>query len=61
MNPSLIAALITQIGVPEAINWLHSRNGTPITDADIIAKLATDAKSGEDVFAAYLAQNGLTA
>ena len=31
------------------------------TDADIIAKLATDAKSGEDVFAAYLAQNGLSA
>ncbi len=61
MNPSLIAALITQVALPELAEWLHSRNGEPLTDEDVLAKLATDTQSGIEVFQAYKDAHGLTA
>lgn len=54
MNPALLAILIQQIAVPELAAWLQSRNGQPITDADIIKKLATDTALGEQIGQAWL-------
>lgn len=55
MNPLLLAALINEIAIPELTAWLRSRRGSPITDADIIAKLAEDAAFGEKLGEAWLA------
>lgn len=44
MNPALLIALITQIGIPELAAWLRARHaaGQVVTDADVIAKLEAD-------------------
>lgn len=55
MNSNLLAILIEQVGAPELLNWLRSRNGQPITDADIIQKLATDTALGQQIGQAWLA------
>lgn len=55
MNPILLAALINEIAIPELTRWLRSRNGTPLTDADVIAKLVTDTDFGVKVGEAWLA------
>ena len=57
MNPALLAALITQLGIPELIAWLKSRNGAPVTDADIIAKLGVDEAAGIAAGQAFLDAN----
>ena len=57
MNPLLLAALINQVAVPELTRWLaalHSAN-TPLTDADVLAKLTSDTNLGEQVGLAWLA------
>lgn len=48
MNPALLIALITQVGIPELQAWLASRHaaGQTVTDADVLAKLEMDADAG---------------
>ena len=57
MNPLLLAALIEQVAIPELTAWLRAKHasGTPVTDADIIQKLATDTNIGEQIGLAWLA------
>lgn len=57
MNAGLLAALINEIAIPELTAWLRTlhASGTPLTDAVIIQKLATDTNYGETVGAAWLA------
>lgn len=58
MNAALLLALLTQVGLPELEAWLRSlrSNGqTTLTDADVLAKLATDTKFIEDIGNAWLA------
>jgi hypothetical protein len=60
MKTVLLLALITQIGIPELEAWLRSLHGggtTTLTDADVLAKLATDTKFIEEIGAAWLAQH----
>ena len=54
MTPALLAALINQVAIPEITAWLSGLN-KQVTDADVIAKLATDTQTGEQVFEAWLA------
>jgi len=53
----LLAALINQVAVPELTRWLASLHAasTPLTDADVLAKLASDTNLGETVGLAWLA------
>ena len=64
MNPGLLAALITQVLVPEisAIIRAHKNatNQTP-TDAQIIAALGLDADSGISIGSAWLAAHATPA
>ena len=58
MNAALLLALITQIGIPELQAWLRSRHEagqTTLTDADVLAKLATDTDAIEALGKAWLA------
>ena len=55
MSPALIAALIHELALPEILDWLRSRNGEQITDADIIEKLQLDTASGIAIGEAWLA------
>lgn len=59
MNPALLLALITEIGIPELKAWLRSRSsaGQNVTDADIIAKLATDTDFGIRIGEHWLADH----
>ena len=59
MNPALIIALIEQIAVPELKAWLAARAaaGQTVTDADVIAKLASDTDLGKAIGEAWLAQH----
>jgi predicted transcriptional regulator len=56
VNPALLIALIEQIAVPELKAWLAARAaaGQPVTDADVIAKLASDTNLGEQIGKAWL-------
>lgn len=60
MNPALLAVLIQQVAVPELVRWLASRGAAPLTDADVIQKLATDTALGEQIGKAWLAANPKT-
>lgn len=57
MSPSLLAALINTIALPEITIWLRSLHAsdTPVTDDMVLAKLQTDAQIGPDVGLAWLA------
>lgn len=58
MNQNLLAALISQIGIPELVRWLRDRNSDdPITDAEVSAKLGMDADAGIAIGQAWLAQH----
>lgn len=59
MSPLLLAALIQQVAVPELTRWLQSlhASGTPLTDAAIIQKLASDTNLGEQIGLAWLASH----
>ncbi len=57
MDPLLLAALIEKFAVPEIVAWIKSRRGTPITDADIIAKLGMDLDTGIAAGEAFLASH----
>lgn len=57
MNPALIAALIHQVALPEILAWLKSRQGTTITDADILAKLEKDTAEGIAIGEKWLASH----
>lgn len=59
MNPLLLAALINQVAIPELTRWLASlhTSATPMTDAVIIQKLATDTNLGETIGNAWLASH----
>jgi len=58
MNPALIAALISQIGVPEFVNWLHERAqaGQMVMEADITAKLNMDVDTAVAAGMEYLSR-----
>jgi len=49
MNPVLLAALISQIGVPELMRWLASlrAEGRVVTAEEAIAKLGRDVDDGD--------------
>ena len=57
MNPILLAALINEVALPELVAWLRSRHtaGQTVTDADVIAKLVSDADFGVKFGEAWLA------
>ena len=55
MNPLLLAALINQVAIPELTAWLANRGKAPLTDADVIEKLASDTNLGETIGEAWLA------
>ena len=57
MNAALLIALIEQIAIPELKTWLAAKSaaGQTVTDADIIAKLASDTDLGEQIGKAWLA------
>jgi len=57
MNPALLIALIEQIAIPELRAWLVARSsaGQTVTDADVIAKLASDTDLGAQIGKAWLA------
>lgn len=45
MNTALLLALINDVALPELAAWLrarHAAGASTITDADVLAKLATD-------------------
>jgi hypothetical protein len=49
MSPTLLAALITQVGIPELVRWLadlHSQGVTVVSEADALAKLGMDVDDG---------------
>jgi hypothetical protein len=58
-SASLIAALISQLALPELLDWLRSRTaaGSTITDADIIAKLQVDTEEGIRIGTNWLTAN----
>ncbi len=62
MSALLFAALVNEIAIPELTRWLISLHtaGTPVTDAVIIAKLASDTALGEQIGLAWLASHGGT-
>lgn len=58
MNPNLLAALITQVLVPEiatAIRAHRNATGNMPTDAEVIAALGIDAEKGIAIGTAWLA------
>lgn len=59
MNPALLAALINSIALPELSRWLASLHtaGTPVTDAMMIEKLASDTNLGELIGTTWLKAN----
>ena len=59
MNAGLLAALINSVAIPELTAWLATlhHTGIPITDAVIIAKLATDTDLGEKIGTAWLTEH----
>lgn len=59
MSALLFAALINQVAVPELTRWLQGlhASGTPLTDAVIIQKLASDTNLGEQIGLAWLASH----
>lgn len=57
MTPSLLAALINEVALPELTSWLRSMHeaGKTLTDDDVIAKLVSDTDFGIKVGEAWLA------
>lgn len=57
MNAAILAALISQIGVPELLRWLASLHaeGKVVTEADALAKLGMDVDEGNAAGEAFLA------
>lgn len=57
MSPVLLAALISQIGIPELGRWLAELHaeGRVVTEEEALAKLDVDADSGNDLGLAFLA------
>lgn len=59
MSPAILAALISQFGVPELLRWLaeiRSQNRV-VTEADALAKLGMDVESGNAAGEAFLASH----
>lgn len=56
MSPALLAALITQFGVPELIRWLADirAENRVVTEADALAKLGMDVDAGNAAGEAFL-------
>lgn len=56
MNPLLLAALITQIGIPELTSWLKSLHaaGEVVTEEAALAKLGMDSAAGDAAGLAFL-------
>lgn len=59
LNPALLAALITQVAIPELTRWLTSLGHakTPLTDEVILAKLLTDTDLGTRIGEQWLAEH----
>ena len=57
MNSALLAALFSQIAVPELAAWLKNRHeaGLSLTDEDVLAKLQVDKTAGIKIGEAWLA------
>lgn len=57
MSPAILAALITQIGIPELMRWLAQlhADGKVVTEAEALAKLDMDVEQGNATGAAFLA------
>jgi len=57
LNPALLAALITQVAIPELIMWLRSLHDAQkqLTDEEVLAKLAADTELGKQIAEAWLA------
>jgi len=60
VNPNLLLILLQEVGIPELTAWLQSRGSAPLTDADVIKKLATDTAIGEQIGQAWLAAHPVT-
>lgn len=59
MSPVLLAALISQVGIPELARWLASlhEQGKTVTEAEARAKLAMDIDAGDAAGLAFLASH----
>jgi len=59
MDPVLLAALISQIGIPELARWLSELHaaGKTVTEAEARAKLAMDIDAGDAAGLAFLASH----
>jgi hypothetical protein len=57
MNPLLLAALISNIGIPELASWLKSLHsaGEVVTEEAALAKLEMDIDEGDAAGIAFLA------
>ncbi len=59
MNPVLLAALISQIGIPELSRWLKSLHdaGEVVTEDAALQKLDMDVDEGNNAGLAFLASH----
>jgi len=58
MSPLLLAALISQVGIPELTRWLAQlhADGKVVSEAEALAKLNLDVEAGNAAGRAFLAQ-----
>jgi hypothetical protein len=56
MSPAILAALISQIGVPELIRWLSSlrAENRMVTEAEALSKLKLDVDQGNTLGESFL-------
>ena len=60
MNPTIIAALIMNVGIPELTRWLAELHaeGKVVTEVEALAKLDMDVDEGNAAGEAFLRQHG---
>lgn len=59
LSPTILAALISQVGVPELLRWLsqmHAENRV-VTEAEALAKLGMDVDQGNAIGLSFLASH----
>ncbi len=57
MSPTLLAALLSQVALPELTRWLASLHaeGKIVSDEEALSKLNMDANEGDGIGRAFLA------
>lgn len=59
MNPAILAALISQFGIPELLRWLAELRASNrvVTEAEALQKLQMDVQAGNAAGEAFLASH----